>query len=266
MKLTSPFLSSGASMRTAISTPTALGSAILVQRTILSWPLPGSAQRCLLTRSGDAVSAIVCENVLLGPAGEIEQRPGGQEFEARLREFGAVFAYQPLVELFLELVEVAHVARGIFALRVAKLRRAPVAGLLLLRQVDVEEFLDQFLEPVTVGVSADQARRGARAIERGGHDPQIGTHDADIEPREMIELESRRIAQQRLEVRRRIGASAGEPDEMLVALAVGQLNEAQAVAARDEAHGFGIDGDRPIRESHVCRQVFLMQMDRHFHS
>jgi hypothetical protein len=53
---------------------------------------------------------------------------------------------------------------------------------------------------------------------------------------------------------------------MLVAFAVGQLHEAQAVAARDEAHGFGIDGDRPIRESHVCGQVFLMQMDRHFHS
>src|SRR3954454_3156702 len=56
MKLTSPCLSSGASARMAINAPTALGSAIFDQRTILSWALPGTAQRCLTARSRAAAS------------------------------------------------------------------------------------------------------------------------------------------------------------------------------------------------------------------
>ena len=61
----------------------------------------------------------------------------GQEIEAGLGERRPLLAREPLVELLLQLVEVAHVARGIFALRVAELVRAPVAGLLLLGDVDV---------------------------------------------------------------------------------------------------------------------------------
>jgi hypothetical protein len=55
-------------------------------------------------------------------------------------------------------MEVAHVAGGIFALRVAELGRAPVAGLLLLGDLVAEQFLDQLLEAVAVGVGADQPR------------------------------------------------------------------------------------------------------------
>src|SRR3954471_8733392 len=154
MKLTSPFLSSGASARTAISTPTALGSAIFDQRTIRSWPLPGSAQRCLPARSAKGASAIVGEDVLLRPPGQIEQGASREKVEACLRELRPPFPFQPLVELFLELVEIAHIARRIFALGLAELARTPVAGLLLLAEVDVEQFLDQLLEAMAVGVSA----------------------------------------------------------------------------------------------------------------
>jgi hypothetical protein len=53
-------------------------------------------------------------------------------------------------------------------------------------------------------------------------------------------------------------------DEMLVALAVGQLHKAQTVAARHQSHGFGIDGDRPIGESDLRGQVILVKVNRQF--
>src|SRR5438270_182937 len=264
MKLTSPFLSSGASASTAMRTPTALGSRILVQRTIRSCPLPGSAQRCLTIRSRVRASAIVREYVLLRPTGEVEQSTGGQEVEAGLGKRGAILASQPLVELVLELVEKAHVTGSIVALRVAELVGAPVAGLLLLRDVDVQKVLDEILEAVPVGVGAHEARGRSSAVNGRSHDPEVGAHDADIETREMIQLQPVRIGEQRLQIRRRIVASAAESDEMLIPLSARQLHQAQPVAPGDEAHRFGVDSDRPIRESHIGRQVFLMQMDRHF--
>ena len=53
---------------------------------------------------------------------------------------------------------------------------------------------------------------------------------------------------------------------MLVALAVGQLHEAQPVAAGHQAHGLGIDGDRAVGELDVRGQVFLVEMDGHSYS
>jgi hypothetical protein len=52
-------------------------------------------------------------------------------------------------------------------------------------------------------------------------------------------------------------------DEVLVAFPVGQLDQAQPVASRDETHCLGVDGDRPIGESHIRGQVFLVQMNGH---
>ena len=101
--------------------------------------LPGTAQRCWTARSRcvrHAASAVMGENVLLGPAGEVEQRAVRQEIEAGLGQRDPVFARQPLVELLLQRVEIADVAGRIFALRVAELGRAPVAGLLLLGRFD----------------------------------------------------------------------------------------------------------------------------------
>jgi hypothetical protein len=57
-----------------------------------------------------------------------------------------------------------------------------------------------------------------------------------------------------------------EFDEMLVALAVGKLHEAQAIAPGKEAHGFGVHGDWALGESHLGGQVVLVQMNGHFHS
>ena len=64
----------------------------------------------------------------------------GQEIEAGLRQRRPPLARQPLVELLLERVQIAHVGRGIILLRVAQLGRAPVGGLLLLGDFLAEQF------------------------------------------------------------------------------------------------------------------------------
>jgi hypothetical protein len=53
---------------------------------------------------------------------------------------------------------------------------------------------------------------------------------------------------------------------MFLAPAVGQLDQTEPVAAGNEAHGFGVDSDRTVRESDVGGEVFLMQMDCHSRS
>src|SRR4051794_19426877 len=50
---------------------------------------------------------------------------------------------------------------------------------------------------------------------------------------------------------------------MLVALAVGQLDQAQPVAAGHQAHGFGVHGERAVGECDIAGQVFFVEMDRH---
>src|SRR5579872_1574608 len=110
----------------AIRMPTALGTAILVKRTSRSCPLPGSAQRGLLERSWSVLLAIVREDILLRPASEVEESARREEVETGLRERRAIFAGEADVELLLELVEIAHVSRGIFALRIAQFVGSPV--------------------------------------------------------------------------------------------------------------------------------------------
>src|SRR3954447_10968440 len=100
-KLTSCLSSSGAKKRRARTTPMRAGRPILSVLTPRSWAPPGIAQRRLTRRSRSA-SSDIGENVLLGPAGEIEQGSVGQEIEAGLGELGAAFARQPDVELLLE--------------------------------------------------------------------------------------------------------------------------------------------------------------------
>src|SRR5689334_13046910 len=195
MKLTSLCFPSGASARTAISTPTALGRMTLVHLTSQSCALPGSAQRCLLPRPVGEASAIVGEDVLLGPAGDVEQGAGREEVEAGLRQFRALLAPEPLVELLLQGVQVADIACRIVALRVGKVVGAPVAGLLLLGQIVVQKLLHQVLEAVPVGVGADEPGSRAGAVERRRHDPEIGLHDSDIESGEVVELEAIGIAE-----------------------------------------------------------------------
>src|SRR4051812_41460612 len=176
------------------------------------------------------------ENVLLGPAGDVEQSARREEIETGLGERHPALAVEPLVEFGFQRMQVTHVARCIIALRIRQLVGTPIAALLLFRNVDVEQLLDQILEAMAVGIRAYQARGSARAIERRGHDAEICLHDADVESREVIELQAIGITEQRLQVRRGIVASTLEPHKVLVPLAVRQLYEAQAVATWNQPH------------------------------
>ena len=78
-----------------------------------------------------------------------------------------------------------------------------------------------------------------------------------------VRQRSRGVAEHGLEIGRGIIAAVAEMDEVLVALAVRQLHQAQPVAPGHQAHRLGVDSDRPVGERHVGGQVFLMQMDSH---
>jgi hypothetical protein len=199
---------------------------------------------------------------LIWTTGSVELGAGGEEVETGLGQLGPAFARQSFVEFDPHCVQVTHVGRCVFTLGVGKFWATPIGRLLLLGDVLSEHFLDQILEPVTVGIGADQARRGLGAIDRPRHDPQIGLHDRKVEAGEMIELEPGRIGQDRLEVRRLVAAAGGESDEMLVAAAVGDLDDAQPVAIGEKPHRLGVDGDRAGGE-HALGQVFFVEMDGH---
>src|SRR5688572_22397285 len=202
------------------------------------------------------------ENIHLRPAGEVEHGPVRQEIEAGFGEPHPPPALQPFVESLPERMQIAHVRGGIILLRVAELGRAPVRGLLLLGDVDVEQLLDQLLQPVPVGIGADQPRGGLGAIDRLGHHPEIGADRGEVEAREMIQLQPRRVGEDRAQVRRGIVAARGEADEMLVAIAVGDLHQAEPVASRLEAHRLGVDGDDAGGEQPLG-QILFVEMDGH---
>src|SRR4029450_10657487 len=95
MKLNSCFSSSGEKARKARTTPVAAGSRSFITWITRSWAPPGAAQTRLATRSRSA-SSDMGENVLLGPAGEIEDGTVGQEIEAGRGQRRPAFALEPL--------------------------------------------------------------------------------------------------------------------------------------------------------------------------
>ena len=82
-----------------------------------------------------------------------------QEPEARTRPAPAALARQHLVEPCAQRMEMQDVGGGIFELRRGQLGRAPVRGLLLLRESTSEQVAHQILEPVPVGEGAGAAWR-----------------------------------------------------------------------------------------------------------
>ena len=84
----------------------------------------------------------------------------------------------------------------------------------------------------------------------------------EVEAREMEQLEPLRIGQNRLQIGCVIGALGAEAHEVLVALAIADLDDAQPVADGDEAHGFGVDGHRAIGED-AFGKVFFVEMHCH---
>ena len=204
----------------------------------------------------------MAEDIVLGPTREIEPGPRGEEIEASLRQLGALFTRQSLDQNHMHFMEIAHIGGGIILLRLGQGRRAPVARLLLLGNFLAEQLLDQILESVPVGIGAHQLAGDLGAKHRRGDDAEIVLDRRKIEAGEMIELEPCRIGQNRLEIGRGKRAARGEADEMLVALPVGNLDQAQPVARGDQTHGLGIDRNRAGGE-HASGEIVIVEVDSH---
>src|SRR5712691_2818299 len=188
-------------------------------------------------------TALMREDVLLRPAGQIKQGACRQEIKAAAGQVGAPLARQHRVESRPQRVQVQHVRGGIAQLLFGQRRRPPVRALLLLLQIDAEQVLAQIPEPMPVGKRADQPRGDLGAIERLGHHPEVAVDDGDIEPREMEQLDDRWIDQQPLEVRR-VVAAGGELHQVRIAIATRQLDQAKPIAMRVEPHRLGVDRHR----------------------
>ena len=96
----------------------------------------------------------MCKDILGVPAPQVELGPRRQKFEAGLRQFEPALAGQHRIEAFAQSMQVQHIGGGLSELRLAQALRAPVARLLLLRQIDVEHLANQILEAVAIGVGA----------------------------------------------------------------------------------------------------------------
>ncbi len=201
------------------------------------------------------------ENVLGLPAAEIEPCPGGEEFETGFCKLGAAFAHQHGIEPFAQGVQMQDVGGGVGKLRLAQALRAPVARLLLLRQVDIQHLAHQILQAVTIGISAGQPRGDLGAIDRLRHHAEGVVERREVEARKVEYLGDRRIGQQRLQVRR-VALTLRDLDDIGTAVAVRHLHHAEPVAMRMEAHGLGIDRYR-VGVARNIGQVAAMQADGH---
>jgi len=101
--------------------------------------LPPTAK---LTKKQHEYNALggVRKDILIRPAGKVELHPLGQKAEAGRRQFRAALARQHRIEPVLERVQVQDVGCRIGHLRVAKFLGTPVRQLLLLGEIDAEQF------------------------------------------------------------------------------------------------------------------------------
>src|SRR3546814_12984011 len=90
--------------------------------------------------------------------------------------------------------------------------------------------------PVPVGIGAYQPRRDLGAIDRRRDDAEIMADRGEIEAREMIELEPFGVGQHRFEMGRGIIAAGVEAHQMLVAAAIGDLDDTQSIKRGEQPH------------------------------
>src|SRR3546814_847161 len=135
----------------------------------------------------------VREYVGFRPSRKVQQCAVGQEIETGLRKLRAAFTRQPAIEFRSQQMQIAHVRRSIILLRIREFRSAPIGALLLLGNLLAQQFAHQLFQSVTVSIGAYQTRGSLGAIGRGGQNTQVMLNRCDIEPAEMIELETCRV-------------------------------------------------------------------------
>ena len=154
-----------------------------------------------------------------------------------------------------------HVRRRIGQLRLAQGLRAPIARLLLLRQIDVEHLAHQILQAMAIGIGAGKPRGDLGAIHRLRHHTERIVERGEIEPREMEDFHDLRIGQQGRQVRRP-GMILRDLHHVGAAVAVRHLHEAEPVAMWMQAHGLGVDRHR-IGVAGEIGQIAAMQAYGH---
>ena len=96
------------------------------------------------------------ENIGLRPAHKIKLRTRGQEIKTRLCDFCPVFPIQHRLKRVAQPVQIENIRCRVIDLRLAQRVCPPVARLLLFRDINAKQLLQQSLQPVTT-----EARRFA---------------------------------------------------------------------------------------------------------
>ena len=127
---------------------------------------------------------------------------------------------------------------------------------------DAEQLAGNVLEAVLVGVGAGEPRRGARAVERLRHDAERVEDHADVEAREVEDLQDLRIGHQLLEVRRR-NVVRRNLHHVGRAVARRELHDAEPVALGVEPHRFGVDRNSGAGVARQIGQIATVQANGH---
>ena len=188
-----------------------------------------------------------------------------QEVETRLGEGKPAFTHQKRLEPRPERVQMQHVARGIGQLLAAQLGRSPVGGLLLLAQLDAEQFAAKVLQPMPIGERADQLGRDLGAFDgRAGYSERV-LQRGHVKTGEVHQLDDAGITHHGRQVGRDVAAAAQRNGHELhhvgSAVAGGQLHQAQPVAVQVQSHRLGVDGDDRTKAQAV-RKVVAVKMKR----
>lgn len=204
----------------------------------------------------------VGEDVLLGPAEPVQPGASGEEVKTGLREFGPAFTRKAAVQFLTQAVKIANIGSRVLALRFIDFRTAPVGALLLLRQRDAEQFLDEVLEPVPIGVGPRQLARDLGAVDGSRSDPKVVLDRRKIEPSKMKQLEPGRISKDRRQIGRNVSRARVEANQMLVTASIAYLHQAKAVARGHESHSLGVDGYRAFSDK-TEGNIFFVEMNCH---
>ena len=165
------------------------------------------------------------------------------------------------VEAFAQGMQVEHVGGCVGKLRLAQDLRAPVAGLLLLRQIDIEYLARQILQAVAIGIGAGQARGDLGAVDRARHGAEGFGERGEIEAGEVENLDDVLVGQQALDIGCLL-LPGGDLHHVGRAVARRELHHTKPVAGRFEPHGLGVDRHRAFVGCEV-RQITTVQADGH---
>jgi hypothetical protein len=85
---------------------------------------------------------------------------------------------------------------------------------------------------------------------------------SEIKACKMKQFQPRRVGQHRFQIGRIIRAVGAEPNQMFIALPIGNLHHAQPVTVGDQPHRFGVDGNNAGGQR-IGGQVFFVEMYGH---